>query len=178
MMIAIGLLLLRLILGIIFLLHGAQKLFGLFGGHGLAGTSQFLASLGLRPAKMWAIINALGETLGGLLLFLGLLTPLGALLVIGVMLVAIAKVHWKKGFWNGQGGYEYNLLLTTVAVVLGLLGAGAYSLDAAFGLTFAPQYFLIGLALLIVLLVVGIPAGAWIEQHAGGQQQLRHPSNI
>jgi putative oxidoreductase len=107
MMIAVGLLLLHLVLGLIFLGHGSQKLFGLFGGKGLAGTTQMMNSLGLCPARWWALVAALGEFLGGLLLALGLLTRIGAPLIIGVMLVAIGKVHWSKGFWNSQGGIEF-----------------------------------------------------------------------
>jgi putative oxidoreductase len=81
MLFNLSLLLLRLVLGLIFLGHGAQKLFGFFGGHGRAGTSQFLTSLGFRPAKWWAVVVALGEFLGGLFLALGILTPLAALLI-------------------------------------------------------------------------------------------------
>ena len=123
MMITIGLLLLRLALGFVFLLHGAQKLFGVFGGHGLAATTQFVNMLGLHPARWWATIAAWGEFVGGLLLVLGLFTPLAALLAVAVMLVAILKVHASKGFWNSQGGYEYNLVLSALATVLGLVGS-------------------------------------------------------
>lgn len=166
MMIAIGLLLLRLTLGLIFLLHGAQKLFGVFGGCGLAATTQFMNMLGLHPAKWWATIAAWGEFVGGLLLVLGLFTPLAALLVVAVMLVAIMKVHARKGFWNSQGGYEYNLVLSALATVLGLVGAGAFSLDAVFGLgVLSPNLFLLGLPLLILLaVVVELPASAWFQK--------------
>jgi putative oxidoreductase len=158
MMIAIGLLLLRLTLGLIFLLHGAQKLFGVFGGCGLAATTQFMNMLGLHPAKWWATIAAWGEFVGGLLL--------AALLVVAVMLVAIMKVHARKGFWNSQGGYEYNLVLSALATVLGLVGAGAFSLDAVFGLgVLSPNLFLLGLPLLILLaVVVELPASAWFQK--------------
>ena len=166
MMIAIGLLLLRLALGLIFLLHGAQKLFGVFGGHGLAGTTQFMTMLGLHPARWWATIATWGEFVGGLLLALGLFTPLAALLVLAVMLVAILKVHAGKGFWNNQGGYEYNLVLSALATVLGLVGAGAFSLDALFGLgALSPTLFLLGLPLLILLaVVVELPSSAWLQK--------------
>jgi putative oxidoreductase len=166
MMIAIGLLLLRLTLGLIFLLHGAQKLFGVFGGHGLAGTTQFMSMLGLHPAKWWATIAAWGEFVGGLLLVLGLFTPLAALLIIAAMLVAIMKVHASKGFWNSQGGYEYNLVLSALATVLGLVGAGAFSLDAVLGLGgLSPTLFLLGLPLVILLaVVVQRPVSAWFQK--------------
>jgi putative oxidoreductase len=166
MLIAIGLLLLRLAPGLIFLLHGAQKLFGVFGGHGLGGTTQFMNMLGLRPAKWWATIAAWGEFVGGLLLVLGLFTPLAALLVLAVMLVAILKVHASKGFWNSQGGYEYNLVLSALATVLGLVGAGAFSLDALLGLSaLSPNLFLLGLPLLILLgVLVHQPTSAWFQK--------------
>src|SRR5256712_10312882 len=166
MMIAIGLLLLRLTLGLIFLLHGAQKLFGVFGGHGLTGTTQFMNMLGLHPAKWWATVSAWGEFVGGLLLVLGLFTPLAALLIVAVMLVAIMKVHASKGFWNSQGGYEYNLVLSALATVLGLFGAGAFSLDALLGLdVLSPTLFLLGLPLLILLaVVVELPVSAWFQK--------------
>ena len=178
MMIASGLLLLRLVTGLIFVGHGVQKLFGLFGGHGLTGTSQMMTHLGLRPARWWAIVAALGEFIGGLLLAVGFITPVAALLVCGVMLVAIAKVHWSKGFWNSQGGYEYNLVLLAVAVAIGIMGAGQFSLDALFSLNFPePQTFLIGALVLVVLLAVAIPVGRWIEQHAGTWSgRIRHPA--
>lgn len=167
MMMALSLLLLRLVIGLIFVGHGAQKLFGIFGGHGLAGTTQFMSQLGLHPAKGWAIIAALAEFVGGLLLALGLFTPLASLFIIGVMLVAITRVHWNKGFWSSQGGYEYNVVLIALAVVLGLLGAGAYSLDAVFGFFVPePQIFLYGLLALLILLAVAMVLVPWLGQHA------------
>ncbi len=168
MMIALGLLILRLVLGLIFMGHGSQKLFGAFGGHGLVGTRQIMENLGLRPTTFWATIAALGEFVGGLLLVLGLFMPLGALIVIGVMLTAIAKVHWRKGFWNSQGGYEFNLALTAMAVAPGFMGAGAWSLDAVFGFSAPePLTFLIGLLVLVVLLLVTIPLAAAAEHRSG-----------
>src|SRR2546422_9174714 len=166
MMIAVGLLLLRLTLGLIFLWHGAQKLLGVFGGHGLAGTTQFMNILGLHPAKWWATIAAWGEFVGDLLLVLGWFTPLAVLLVLAVMLVAILKVHAGKGFWNSQGGYEYNLVLSVLATVLGLVGAGAFSLDALLGLSaLSPNFFLLGLPLLILLgVLVQQPASSWLQK--------------
>lgn len=179
MMMALGLLLLRLVIGLIFVGHGAQKLFGIFGGHGLTGTAQFMGQLGLHPAKGWAVTAALAEFVGGLLLALGLLMPLGSWLIIGVMLVAITRVHWNKGFWNSQGGYEYNVVLTALALVLGLLGAGTYSLDAVFGLFIAePQTFLFGLLALLVLLAVAIALVPWLGRHTQEwRERLHRPSH-
>ena len=121
----VGLLLLRLAVGGVMAAHGAQKLFGWFGGYGLEGTSGWLESLGFRPGRIQAAIAGWSEFLGGLLLVLGLLTPLGAAAVIGVMIVAIGSVHWEKGFFNSAGGYEFNLLLAVVAAALAFTGAGS-----------------------------------------------------
>jgi len=124
------LLVLRLTLGIVFLAHGAQKAFGAFGGPGLAGTAGFLGSLGLQPPRFWAVVAAYGEFLGGLLVALGLFTPLGALMIAAAMAVATIKVHGPKGFFIQNGGYEHTLVLLVLALVLAAAGPGAYSLDA------------------------------------------------
>src|SRR5687767_13226447 len=105
-----GLLLVRVVLGAIMAAHGAQKLFGWFGGFGIAGTAGWLESMGFKQARLHATVNGLAEFGGGILLALGFLTPLGAAAVAGVMFVAIATVHWSNGFCNSSGGYEFNLL--------------------------------------------------------------------
>ncbi|HEX2241470.1 MAG TPA: DoxX family protein [Actinomycetota bacterium] len=130
----IGLLVLRLVLGSVMIAHGAQKLFGWFGGYGIAGTGGWLASMGFRPARGQAVLVGLSEFGGGLLLALGLLTPLGAAAVIGVMIVAIATVHWTNGFFNTSGGYEFNYLILGTALALALMGPGKLSVDHALGL--------------------------------------------
>ena len=106
-------------MGLLFMGHGAQKLFGLFGGHGLAGTAGFFEQgLGLKPGKVHATGAGAAEFFGGLLLALGLFTPFAAAALIGTMAVAIATVHWTKGVWSTEGGYEYNVvLLAAVAAV-------------------------------------------------------------
>lgn len=129
----LGLLALRLALGLVFLGHGAQKAFGAFGGPGLDGAAGFMGSLGLKPAKFWAAVAAWGEIVGALLVLLGLFTPLGALLLAATMAVAIAKVHGPKGFWLANGGYEYNLVLLAAALALAATGAGTISLDYVVG---------------------------------------------
>jgi len=107
----IGLLLLRLTVGLTLAAHGAQKLFGWFGGAGLDVIGQFFEPLGFYPGRRHALMAGLVETVGGLLLALGLLTPIAAALVFSVMLVAAVSVHLKKGFFIATGGYEYNLVI-------------------------------------------------------------------
>ena len=127
-LLSIGLLLIRLVFGLTFAAHGLQKLFGWFGGHGLAGTASFMESLGLNPGRFFAALAGSGEVAGGLLLALGLWLPLAALLIVVPMLVAIAKVHGAKGYWLTSGGFEYNAAIIAVAIGLALTGPGAYSL--------------------------------------------------
>jgi putative oxidoreductase len=128
-----GILLLRVVVGLTLAAHGAQKLFGWFGGHGLEGTAGFFGQIGFRSAAAMAFLAALAET-SGVLFALGLLTPLAALGMTVAMLVAIGSVHWSKGFWAMSGGFEYNLVLATVAVAVATTGPGRFSLDHAFGL--------------------------------------------
>ena len=128
----LGTLILRLVIGLTLAAHGAQKLFGLFGGYGIAGTGDFFDSIGFRPGKPHAVVAGLGETVGGLALALGLFTPIAAGVVIGAMLVAIS-VHASKGFFAQGGGYEFPLILAAVAAGLAFTGPGAWSVDAALG---------------------------------------------
>ncbi len=128
---ALGLLIIRLVFGLTFAAHGAQKLFGWFGGHGLAGTAGWLESIGLKPGKFHALLAGVGEVAGGLLLALGLWMPVAALLIVAAMLVAIVKVHGSNGY-IAQGGYEYNLAIIAVSVGLALTGPGAYSVASLF----------------------------------------------
>jgi putative oxidoreductase len=127
----LGLLILRVVIGLTLAAHGAQKLFGWWGGPGMAGWTQSVTKLRIRPAAPWAWIAALSEFGGGLLLALGLLSPLGSLAIAGAMLVAIATVHWANGFWNGKRGFEFNLALLASVTALALTGPGTYSLDQA-----------------------------------------------
>ncbi len=130
----LGLLALRLTLGAVFLGHGAQKAFGAFGGPGFAGATGFVGSLGFRPAPVWAALAVGGELVAGMLLVLGLFTLLAALLVLGTMAVAIAKVHGPKGFFVQNGGFEYNLVLIIAALAVAAIGPGAFSLAHVLGL--------------------------------------------
>jgi putative oxidoreductase len=130
----IALLVLRLVLGGVFVAHGAQKLFGSFGGPGIEGTAGFHEQIGIKPARPMAILAGLAEFVGGMLVIAGFLTPLAALALIVVMIVAIVKVHLRHGFFAASGGYEFNLVLIAVAAALLLAGSGAYSIDAALGI--------------------------------------------
>ena len=128
-----GMILLRVVAGLALAAHGSQKLFGLFGGSGPAGTRTFFAGLGFRAPLAMAFIAGLSELGGGLLFALGLLTPFAALAITVVMLNAIGSVHWKKGFFNSAGGFEYNLLIIATGVAVTAAGPGRFSLDHAFG---------------------------------------------
>jgi putative oxidoreductase len=129
----IGRLLLRLVVGGLFVGHGTQKLFGWFGGQGLDATAQGFEQLGLRPGRRNAIAAGGAETGGGALLAAGLATPLAASVLIATMLTAIHRVHAKNGPWLTNGGYEYNLVLIAAALALAEVGPGGLSLDGALG---------------------------------------------
>lgn len=128
-MMDLGLLIIRLVIGLLFAAHGAQKLFGWFGGYGLAGTGGWMDSLGLKPGKTMALMAGLSELIGGLLLVAGFLTPLAALLIAGTMIMAIVKVHLPNGLWSTANGYEYNLVILAVVIGLALTGPGQYAID-------------------------------------------------
>ncbi len=128
---ALGPLVLRIAVGLIFAAHGAQKLFGWFGGYGLDGTGQFFDSVGLNPGYLMALLAGAAEFFGGLALIVGLLVRPAAASLAFAMLVAIFAVHWSKGFFAGAGGYEYALALFATSVSLLISGAGRYSVDRA-----------------------------------------------
>jgi len=127
----LGALLLRGVIGPLFVGHGTQKLFAWFGGHGIEGTGGFFETLGLRPGKRHAQAAGLAETTGGALLTLGALTPVASTLISSTMITAIRKAHAKNGVWSTNGGYEYNLVLIAAATALVDNGAGPLSVDAA-----------------------------------------------
>jgi len=127
-MMDLGLLIIRLVIGLTFAAHGTQKLFGWFGGYGLKGTGGWLDSIGVKPGVFMALLAGLGELVGGLLFAAGVGTWVGAILIAVTMLVAIVKVHGPNGYWATQNGYEYNLALIAVAIGVALVGPGAYVL--------------------------------------------------
>jgi putative oxidoreductase len=128
-----GILLLRVVLGSIMMAHGAQKLFGWFGGGGPRGTAGSFAQLRFRAPLMMALAAGVAEFGGGLLIATGLMTPLAALAIAVVMLNAIGTVHWRNGFWNTAGGYEFNLLVYAAAVAIAATGAARFSFDNLLG---------------------------------------------
>jgi putative oxidoreductase len=145
----LGLLLIRVIFGLTMVAHGSQKLFGWFGGYGLAGTGGFFESLGFRPGQIFAAAAAFSEFVGGWLLALGLFGPVGPALILAVMLVASISVHLRNGFFATSNGVELPLLVATAVVGIALIGFGTYSLDAALGLATLWTPALIGLALAV-----------------------------
>lgn len=144
-----GLLVARLILGGLMAAHGAQKLLGWFGGHGLAGTGGFLESLGFRPGRLFATVAASIEVVSGLLVVLGLLGPVGPALIVSVMIVAAVSVHLKNGVFASANGIELPLLYAAGAITLALTGPGLFSLDALFGMQAMWTPVLAGVALII-----------------------------
>ena len=120
---------LRIPVGIILMAHGAQKLFGSFGGYGLEGTGQWMASIGLEPGYLMALLAGSAEFFGGLALVIGLFVRPASIVIAFTMLIAIFAVHISKGLFLSNGGYEYGLALFVIAISLVVSGAGAYSLD-------------------------------------------------
>jgi putative oxidoreductase len=172
-MIDIGMLIVRVIIGPTFFGHGTQKLFGWFGGNGIAGTEQMMASMEVAPIKFWAYVVGLSEALGGLGLLFGFLTPLAAAAIVGVMLVAIIRVHWKNGFWNTNRGIEFPLLNLGVALMLGLAGPGLLSIDALFGFRYSdPVTFMIALVIAVLGVIISLVSGEMIAQFEYHQKQM------
>lgn len=130
---AVGLLLVRLVVGLTVASHGLQKLTRRFGGHGIAGTGEFFEQMGFRPGRRFGVLAGLAELGGGLLLAAGLATPLGVAGIVSVMVAAIVYVHLRHGFFAQGGGLEYALVLTVSAAAIALTGPGRYSIDHALG---------------------------------------------
>ena len=159
-----GLFVLRVVIGPLMAAHGAQKLFGWFGGYGLAGTAGYLESIGFRPGRLFATAASASEVAGGVLVALGLFGPAGPALILAVMIVAAISVHWEHGLFAMSNGIELPLLYGAAAVALTLTGPGAYSLDALLGLQ-----------------ALWTPAFAWSALAIGiiggfGNMALRRPS--
>jgi putative oxidoreductase len=127
----LGALVLRSLVGGLFVGHGTQKLFGWFGGYGPDATGQAFESMGLRPGKRHALAAGAAEAGGGVMLILGALTPIASALLSGTMVTAIRKVHADKGPWAAEGGYEYNAVLLAALFALTDNGPGPFSVDEA-----------------------------------------------
>lgn len=155
-------LLLRLVVGGLFFGHGAQKLFGWFGGYGLDATAQGFDSMGMRPGRHHAIAAGATEAGGGALLALGLATPLAATGLISVMLTAINRVHFKNGIWNTEQGYEYNLVLIAALLALVEAGPGPRSFDGD-----GPH----GPGWALAALLGGVAGAAGAHAYAGAQPE-------
>jgi putative oxidoreductase len=158
-MIDAALLVLRVGVGLVFAAHGAQKLFGWWNGPGMTGWQGAMEHMGYRPAPLFATVSALVEFGGGLLLAIGFLTPLVAAVLIAQAIVIVGSAHWRNGFFNTKGGFEFPLTLGVGAAAILLAGPGAISVDAALGVEAAPDVRLV-LAVLAVaagLVVLAVP---------------------
>ena len=159
----IGLLLLRLTVGVTLAAHGAQKLYGWFGGYGPERTGQFMEAMGFLPGRRHAVLAGAAEVGGGLLLAIGFLTPLAAAVVASVMLVAAVTVHLKNGFFAMTNGYEYAFVLGLAGLSIAFTGPGPLSIDGLLGISVGGTEW--GLAAVVVA-VIG----------ATGQLAQRHPA--
>ena len=159
----------RLVQGSLMAGHGAQKLFGSFGGPGLEGTSGFMEMLGMRPGRPWAYLAGLSEFTGGVLTALGLLNPLGPLGVIGSMAMATRKAHWGKPIWVTEGGAELPVLNIAISTALMIREPDAYTLDRLLGIRLPAWLGPVGLAG-IILTVLYSELGA---EEAREQEQAR-----
>ena len=158
-MVDAALLVLRVGVGVVFAVHGAQKLFGWWGGPGVVGWRGAVEHMGDRPAPLFATLSTGAEFFGGLLLVVGFLTPFAATVLIAQSVVIVGAAHWRSGFFNSAGGFEFPLTLLTGVLALLLAGPGAYSLDAWLGIAVAPEVrlVLIALGFLIGLAVLAVP---------------------
>ena len=163
----VALLILRVVAGLLFAGHGAQKLFGWFGGGGIEGTSGFFENIGLRPGRLHATAAGFNEFAGGLLLALGLLTPVAAALIIATMTAAVITVHAKNGPWVTDNGYELNVLYGLIAFAVAGIGAGELSLDHALGLDIAGIGWALGaLAAGLIGGIVAVVLGRSVHEDA------------
>jgi len=164
LMFGLGLLVARLVIGLLMAAHGTQKLLGWFGGYGLNTTGEFFVQLGFQRGRAFATLASVAEVAGGLLVAIGFLGPVGPALMISVMLVAAISVHWKNGVFAAQNGIEVPLLYATGAFGLAMTGFGDYALDALLGIRAAWTP-----AITWAVLTVGIVGGL-------GNLVLRHPA--
>lgn len=160
-----SLLIVQVGIGLTFAAHGAQKVFGWWGGPGLPGWEGAMAHMGFRPARLFAVTSAFTELGGGLLLAVGLLTPLAAAALVAQAIVIVGHVHWQNGFFNSRSGFEFPLLLGLGAAAVGVAGGSAVGLDSVVGFTLAPS---IGVAFVAAGVVAGL--GALAVPRLGSQR--------
>ena len=163
----IALFILRVTIGLLFAAHGAQKLFGWFDGTGFRNHMGMMEKMGFHPSWFWALVNALAEFGGGLLMVLGVLSAIAAAAIISSMLMAIIKVHAPNGFFNKDRGYEFPLTLLVAALTIGLAGPGALALNPLIFESW-PRLTVFAISLLIGL--IGVGAGLLVSQR---ERQLR-----
>jgi len=165
-------LVIRLVLGGFMAGHGAQKLFGSFGGPGLEGTTQMVESQGLTPPKPWAVVGGAAELGGGILTSLGLLNPLGPIGIIAAMAMAAKTVHGGQPIWVTEGGAEFPVTNMAAATALMLGGPGRYSADQAFGLKVPTWISFLALVTVILAVLYG-PANE--DEEPAGQESKGEP---
>ncbi len=153
---SIAFLIVRVILGLSFMAHGTQKLFGWFGGGGITGTGDFFEGLGYRPGRTFAAMAALCETIGGFLTLIGAGGALGPVLIVIVMLVAIGSVHIHKGFFVQNGGWELNTAYIAAAIAIAFAGNGLYSIDGYLGMRFLTDPVQVGYAFAAAVIVAAL----------------------
>lgn len=167
---AAGLLLLRIVVGLLFAAHGLQKLVGWFGGAGLEGTARMFDRAGLRPGRVTAPLGGVAELAGGGSIALGFLVPLGAIAVLLMMAGAVVAVHGSKGLWNTNGGSEFPIVLGSAALTLTLTGPGRWSVDHLAGLTLAGWWWFAAACAITAI-------GAAVDVAMIRANRMREPSN-
>ena len=155
----IGLLILRVGVGLTFAAHGAQKAFGWWSGPGISGWRSGMERMNMHPAAFWAAVSIGAELAGGLLFAIGFVTPIAAAVLIAQSIVIVELVHWRNGFFNQKQGFEFPLALAIGALAVAFAGAGRLSLDNAFGIvpSDAVRITFIALGVVGALVAIAIP---------------------